>query len=339
MNTFIKGLMLAIPFIANVATGKSINMRSSSCSQDFYHTVQTCAGTPYSFDGNLLWGDGEYTATFTDAQGCDSVVHLTLWLMPTSLTEINYPLCQGDALNMNGVVIAAPGTYEIKYTASWGCDSTVVLHVYTKAQEHSSFAKKICGTDSFYFANQWLKSSGIYQETFTGVNGCDSVVTLNLSVVKFVEEIYADGDRLFTVAVADNYQWLYCPSYFAIPGANKAEYKSTLTGSFAIRMEKEGCIDTTTCFFKGNPSTGIEEAAAPLVQVYPNPAHGRVNLSFAQASQTTLELFDAKGQLVDVQRIDPNLTWQYDIQDRRPGFYLLVVRQGDRISKERLIIQ
>lgn len=339
MNKFITSLVLATFMFVNVATGKSTDMRSSSCSQDFYHTAQVCAGTPYTFNGNLLWSDGEYSSTFTDANGCDSVVFLTLWFMPTSLVEMQYPLCEGEVLNMNGVIIDAPGTYEIKYTASWGCDSTVVLYVYTKAQQHSSFEKKLCGNDSFFFANQWLNASGIYEEKFTGVNGCDSVVTLNLRIVKFVEEIYADGDRLFTAAVADNYQWLYCPSYFAIPGANKAEYKSTLTGSFAIQMEKEGCIDTTFCFEKGNPSTGIEEATAPAVSVYPNPAHGSVNLSFTQASAASLELYDIKGQLIDVQRIDPTLNWKYDINNRQPGFYLLVVRQGDQVSKERLIIQ
>lgn len=315
-------------------------MRSGSCSQEYFYSASSCAGTPYVFDGQSLYGDGVYTATFSTLSGCDSVVHLTLNILPTSLTEMQYPLCEGSTLNFNGVIVDAPGTYTIHYTASWGCDSTVKLYVFNRASQKRTESKSLCGGDSIFFGNQWLNQSGIFESRFTGANGCDSVVTLDLQVIKFSEEIVVNGDVLSTKAVADKYQWLECPNYLAIQGATSAEFSAVKEGSYSIKMEKEGCVDTSICYFKSNsPATGFAQQITENVKIYPNPAKNIVNIKIPGNETAEMMVYNTQGQLIDVVRIDPNLNYQYDINGRLPGYYLLKIKYGQEQITQRLIIQ
>lgn len=46
----------------------------------------------------------------------------------------------------------------------------------------SAIAKSICSGETFTFNNQNLSVAGIYKDTLTAANGCDSIVTLSLSI-------------------------------------------------------------------------------------------------------------------------------------------------------------
>src|SRR5262249_34986264 len=52
----------------------------------------------------------------------------------------------------------------------------------TKNVASSSFSESICNGESYFFNNQTLTVSGAYKDTFTTSNGCDSIVTLTLTV-------------------------------------------------------------------------------------------------------------------------------------------------------------
>jgi hypothetical protein len=51
----------------------------------------------------------------------------------------------------------------------------------------SSFNQSICNGDSYTFGTQTLTAAGTYTEVFSSVNGCDSTVTLNLSIAQPVQ--------------------------------------------------------------------------------------------------------------------------------------------------------
>jgi gliding motility-associated-like protein len=62
-----------------------------------------------------------------------------------------------------------------------GCDSLVITSVRYGA-DSVNLSRQICRGDSVNFYNQWYKQTGNYAKTFAKATGCDSVITLKLTV-------------------------------------------------------------------------------------------------------------------------------------------------------------
>ena len=76
------------------------------------------------------------------------------------------------------------GTYTATITNSNGCDSVVTLTLQTTSFVTGSISATICNGSSYNFNNQTLTTAGTYRDTLTAQGGCDSIVTLNLSVTQ-----------------------------------------------------------------------------------------------------------------------------------------------------------
>lgn len=83
-------------------------------------------------------------------------------------------------------VYAELGDFEVSLLASNslnGQSASVVHSITVHPTKESEVTEEICASDVPYiFGSQQLNSSGIYTETFQTMHGCDSVVTLNLTV-------------------------------------------------------------------------------------------------------------------------------------------------------------
>ncbi|WP_222845938.1 T9SS type B sorting domain-containing protein [Flavilitoribacter nigricans] len=150
--------------------------------------AEICDGETYTFDGQDLDTDGTYTAVFTASNGCDSTVTLTLTVLPTFEVTIDEAICEGDTYSFGGQDIAIGGTYTEVFTASNGCDSTVTLNLEILPELSSTIDEEICEGDVYEFGTQSLDETGTYTETFVSSLGCDSIVTLNLTVLPQLEE-------------------------------------------------------------------------------------------------------------------------------------------------------
>ena len=145
-----------------------------------------CAGGSYSFNGQQLSTAGNYTETLTGANGCDSIVTLTLQVNSFVTTGISGAICPGSSYNFNGHVLTSAGVYHDTLTAQAGCDSIVTLSLTVNQLSSSTINVGVCSGSTYTFNGQQLSTSGTYTETLTGSNGCDSTVTLNLQVNSFV---------------------------------------------------------------------------------------------------------------------------------------------------------
>jgi len=81
------------------------------------------------------------------------------------------------------IVATHTGNYSVMVTNANNCSATSIPTAVTVNQPAASqFSQVICGGDSFNFNNQNIKQSGAYNDTLHTIAGCDSVVTLNLTV-------------------------------------------------------------------------------------------------------------------------------------------------------------
>jgi len=151
---------------------------NSSSSMD----ASICNGQSYTFGSQTLTTGGTYTNTLTAANGCDSVVTLNLTVRPNSSSSMNASICDGQSYSFGSQTLTTGGTYTNTVTAANGCDSVVTLNLTVRPNSSSSMDASICDGQSYSFGSQTLTTGGTYTNTVTAANGCDSVVTLNLTV-------------------------------------------------------------------------------------------------------------------------------------------------------------
>ena len=154
-------------------------------------------------------------------------------------------ICAPDVYNFNGRILSLSGEYSDTLVTANGCDSVVSLSLTVNQPSASTISQSICAPNSYSFNGQSLTSSGTYFDTLTNAVGCDSVVTLNLSVVtpsNLQAAIVADGDTLLcggnsvtlrsTGGAAARYQWQN--QGVDIPGATGTFYVAKTTGTYTL---------------------------------------------------------------------------------------------------------
>ncbi|NBP40922.1 MAG: PKD domain-containing protein, partial [Betaproteobacteria bacterium] len=90
-------------------------------------SASICQGQSYSFGSQSLTSAGTYTRTLVAANGCDSVVTLTLTVNPNSSTRIVEEICQGQTYSFGSQTLTASGTYNRTIPAANGCDSVITV--------------------------------------------------------------------------------------------------------------------------------------------------------------------------------------------------------------------
>jgi len=63
-----------------------------------------------------------------------------------------------------------------------GCDSIITLNLTVRPVSSSSITQSICQGNSYQFGGLLRNTSGVYLDTIANSLGCDSIVTLNLTV-------------------------------------------------------------------------------------------------------------------------------------------------------------
>ncbi|MEO9806439.1 MAG: FG-GAP-like repeat-containing protein [Reichenbachiella sp.] len=97
------------------------------CAADEVNEIIEVCGS-YEFDGKMLTNSGTYTGAFLNGADCDSTVTLDLTVRPTHFYE-NVYATEGYDVDGNGVANTS-GQYAFgPYTASTGCDSTLVINL------------------------------------------------------------------------------------------------------------------------------------------------------------------------------------------------------------------
>lgn len=141
-----------------------------------------CSGQQFNFNGRILNTPGVYRDTLLNYLGCDSIVSLQLQVQPTIITNIQQGLCPGNHYWFNGNLIQQAGVYRDTMSGSFGCDSIIILTVNQLLPTSAQLSAKVCAPQAYWFGGRWLNSSGIYHDTIANASGCDSVITLNLTV-------------------------------------------------------------------------------------------------------------------------------------------------------------
>ena len=143
---------------------------------------ETCFGFPYEFHGDFLDESGTYMATVMNSNGCDSVITLELTVYEENYQLIEPVICQGQVFEVGDEDLTTAGSYFITLQGANGCDSIIDVILDVLPAFTSSIDASICSGQTYTFNNVDYDQSGMYPATFQTADGCDSTVTLNLTV-------------------------------------------------------------------------------------------------------------------------------------------------------------
>ncbi len=157
--------------------------------------VEICNGDNYFFNGLTYNQTGSHDANLTSSYGCDSTVTLNLTVVNEFSDQfITASICQGETYPGG---YTTTGVYTNTYTTGFGCDSTVVLDLTVNPTYEQTIDAEICEGDFYVLGTQNYIATGTFVESFSTAMGCDSIITLNLTVVSpyvTMNETICDGE-------------------------------------------------------------------------------------------------------------------------------------------------
>ncbi|MEO5905798.1 MAG: hypothetical protein ABIQ11_03680, partial [Saprospiraceae bacterium] len=128
---------------------------------------------------------GQYVIdTISAPTGCDIIRTLDLQVNPLNTTFIDVTICNQGVYTINGFDYTLAGNYTIDTINSvTGCDSMRILRLEVEPMNTDTIVAEICEGDIYILNGINYTSEGIFLiDTFPGPNGCDTIISLDLTV-------------------------------------------------------------------------------------------------------------------------------------------------------------
>jgi gliding motility-associated-like protein len=149
-----------------------------------------CHGDSVYWKDQYLSDSGVYSDTLVSSFGCDSLVELTLTVMPIFEQYFSYDICQGETVVLNGKTYYDQGRFIDTLSTLAGCDSLLIIDVFVKEAFNQEIVVEICEGEVYNFDGRTFEDEGIHLITYQAQNGCDSIYSIDLRVNLAHQEIY-----------------------------------------------------------------------------------------------------------------------------------------------------
>ncbi len=251
---------------------------------------------------------GSYSVTVTDANGRSNTTIASVLTSPspTLVMQHSNPSCARS--NDGNATVTAYGFGG--YTYSWSHNTSINNHTASGL------------------------NAGSYFLTVTDWKGCNSFDTVNLVDPPAIDTtVSQNGLSLTSNQNGASYQWLdYTNTGMINPinGANAQAFVAPINGLWAVKINYNGCVDTSTVM--STFTIGLEDND-PIINglsIFPNPSKGMISIHGQSINGESLQLYSISGKLV-IEEISPSSSFQMNLEHLKEGIYFLKV--GNKRSK------
>ena len=149
---------------------------------EIYHVndTKTACGS-YTWEGTTYDQSGSYTKTLTGKNNCDSIVTLQLTINQGYNHSFDTTVC--DQFVWQGSTYSTSQDITKTLKSVDQCDSTVTYHLTVKKSTQSAQSLVLCENQLPYdFHGTSITSEGVKTIKMTNAAGCDSTITLTVTV-------------------------------------------------------------------------------------------------------------------------------------------------------------
>ncbi len=179
--------------------------------------------------------------------------------------------------------------------------------------------------------------TGAYIQTFTNYQGCDSAVTLNLSIIPRLDMDITIVTKVNVLSTAEHfasYQWMQDGQI--IEGATDSSYTVQENGDYRVIVSNErGCFDTSDVYRVTSIDNSVDDIdrIAAQISVYPNPAKNMLYVRSAVALR--LGLYSIEGKLLKQFEAPQYIS----LEEWTEGLYFIKFfdRKGNMLKTEKIL--
>jgi gliding motility-associated-like protein len=147
-------------------------------------TSDTAVCDSYNWNGTTYTTSGTYNQSFSANLACDSIAYLNLIVNYSNSGADTIISCKSYTWLSNNITYTNSGNYSAILTNANGCDSTASLDLTITNTIFTSEQKEICDKFTWNTNSETYTESGIYIDTITNTNNCDTIITLDLTIIK-----------------------------------------------------------------------------------------------------------------------------------------------------------
>ncbi|MCB0644790.1 MAG: gliding motility-associated C-terminal domain-containing protein, partial [Phaeodactylibacter sp.] len=119
---------------------------------------------------------------------------ITLEVSPVLTTDLEEMLCAGDSIQVGTSIYHLSGLYSDTLVSIAGCDSIVNLELSILPPNDTLIVDTICQGQVYLIGTTPYFSTGVFMDTLPAFNSCDSLITLDLTVLP-------NSDTLITTTI------------------------------------------------------------------------------------------------------------------------------------------
>jgi hypothetical protein len=286
----------------------------------------------YSTDGGAGW-----IPVINPLNGSNKWFNQVLWTN-TIITDPNWD--GQSTLRFGFRFITGSGLTGTETNPGFSVDDLAITGYDVCTPTSSSIAPEVCDAYTSPSGDSTWTESGVYMDTIQNVEGCDSIITIDLTVNHVDISVTQDDDTLVANASPANYQWLDCnDGHIAITFATNQTFATIMDGSYAVVVSQHGCVDTSGCTTVFGLGHGEFDPAAVTVQ--PNPASGHVTVIVEPLNSGYITIVDVLGRAIIQLPIQPGKTEIALDEIQLPGIYIVKITgtDGHIIGVTKLVVE
>jgi|21_taG_2_1085346.scaffolds.fasta_scaffold02376_4 hypothetical protein len=285
-----------------------------------------------------------HTITGGAANGCDSIVTLNLTINNTATGTDVITACNSYTWIDNNTYTTSNNiaTHTITNGAANGCDSIVTLNLTINNTATGTDVVTACNSYTWIDNNTYTSSNSTATHTITNgaANGCDSVVTLNLTINTVDNSTSTQGNDSITAnATGATYQWLDCNNNYAIiSGATNQLFVAAANGSYAVEVTQNGCTDTSACV--NVTGVGIDDISIEnTITIFPNPSNGLFTIKTQDHENQTINLLviNTLGKVID--EISFTNKAELNLTEQAKGIYYLRLSTDNHTFVKKIVLK